>query len=510
MTTEELYNATIGIKAEVLDIKEVLADYDDKIKDISNTVELSQINFTQQLNNKLSNYVSSDTLADYYNKTDINNIFKTLDYMSPSDMKQYLMDNNYVVSDDLRGYVKSSALNTYLDDYTRSFLTLDEGQSIFATKSEIEQINSNSVDLSEYTTLSFIEHNFYTKDQVNNLIPSTSGFVRKSELYSLLPLDDYALTDWVNETFIKKGDIKLNNYVSLNMFNETLSEFETKIPDKSEFVTITKFNKETTELDNRISTLSETITKKYIPVILSEFKKDNELVSKSDIRGFVTKEELRDYIISDNSESNIDLSDFAKKTDLENYVLEHVLDNKISDALLTVSAKSIPDALAKFKATNEYLTLTEANHIFATKDELREYILNGSVSFDEEILESYVKTDDLTDYVKTKALTTDLNKTVSKITDIYIPNALTEFKVDNNLVSQTYVDRTFATKEELVKYIVENDNIIANIDFDNFTKKSDLKNYMLKSNMKDYVDYGAYTENLMTINNNISTINSSL
>ena len=88
MTTEELYNATIGIKAEVLDIKEVLADYDDKIKDISNTVELSQINFTQQLNNKLSNYVSSDTLADYYNKTDINNKIKTLNYMTPSDIKQ--------------------------------------------------------------------------------------------------------------------------------------------------------------------------------------------------------------------------------------------------------------------------------------------------------------------------------------------------------------------------------------------------------------------------------------
>lgn len=505
MTIEELTDVTLGIKAEALDIKEVLADYDDRIKDISNSVEQTQLKFNQQLNNELSNYMSSVSIEElYYDKNEIDEKINNLNYIEIDDVKNLLLSGEYVTYDNIKNFVNINNLNTYFDTRMEIYPTLDVCKSTFATKEEIENITDNNIDLSDYVSNEYLNNNYYTKSEVERLIPSTIGFVKKSELYSLLPLDEYALTDWVNEKFIKKDEIFLDKYVTQDMLNKELSKFDNNISENS-LETILKDYVKISKLDNDLKDLSRGIYD-YIPLALDKYKKDNELLTKSDVKGYVTIEQLKDYIINDNDES-IDISEFITESDLKNYdfVNTESLKTSLLELKYDISENIISTTLNEIKS--DYATKNYAMRTFATKDELRNFILSDS-PFDETILNQYVKSTELDNYIDNVELNDKLNDIVEIINNKYIPNSLTSFKLNNNFATQKYVDVKFATKDELRNFISDYES--NDIDVKSLVRKPELNKYMLKSDMSDYVMVENYNSNLTSLNSNISTIKSSL
>ena len=191
MITEELKQSVqqlekdyIGVKTEVLDIKEVLADYDDRIINSEKQIEQSQFDFKQMLNNKTSQLVSNNELTDlYYNKSEIDSKFDELDYMNKNDVRDYLLTHDYITSNDIRGFVTTNNLSKYFDVYLEEYPTFETCNKTYVSKEELELLTGNNIDLSIYAKKTDLD-NYYTKGEVEKLIPSTSNLVKISQLYS--------------------------------------------------------------------------------------------------------------------------------------------------------------------------------------------------------------------------------------------------------------------------------------------------------------------------------------
>ena len=507
-TVVELQETTQNIKVEILDIKEILADSYGRMENFESNLSQTKTDFNNLLKTSLIPYVNKDTLDDTcYNKTEIDTRFDELDCVSIEDVQNYLNENDYVTSGVLKNYINMSSLENYVDMSLQDYITKTDIEKTYATKLDVEEkLNIITVDLEPYVTKEHLVDNYYTKTDVDSLIPSTSGFVKKTELMRLIPIDDYALQEYVDKTFIKKGEISLTGYVTEDILNNSLKKYDDMVTSSTFTKSLSNYVKKE-NLRNDLINLQNAIKDEYIPFVVNNMGYvTNEDVSKK----YATKEEVRNIL---NGSIEIDtsiLDEYITETELsqvlENYVPLTEL-NKRDEKIISDISDNVENTFNSFKSN--YITSSDIKKTYATKEELRNCINNidTGISID---LTDYVKKDDLINYVNINTFNNGLNKLNSDIKNFIIPQTLETFKTENNFVSKTYVDGNFAKKSDVVKNIETINETISNLNFDDYVVKSDMENYMSKSDMEKYVDNKTFFDFLTNTNSNVSKINDSL
>lgn len=505
----ELQETTQNIKAEILDIKEVLADQNGKIVDINKTISQTKTDFNNSLKSNLNLYVSKESLDDTcYNKSEIDTKFEELECINITDVENYLTENSYVTSQMLSNYINMSALETYTGTLLQDYYTKDDIKKLYYDKSEIDsKIGTISIDLSPYVQKSLLQKDYYTKSDVDELIPSTSGFVRKTELTKLIPIDDYALQEYVDNTFIKKGDISLNGYVTKEMLSENLDNYKDVVKSN---VLETKLNNyvKKTELSTDLNNLQKVIKDEYIPTYVNNegYLKEKDIVGK-----YATKEDLRNILNGDSSDIDMSILEGYVKEEsldlkLQNYITFDNLKNEKNN-ILTETSNNVNELFENFKS--DYLTISNIEKTYVTKEELRNFINNIETSEPAD-LKDYVKKTELSNYVDKTSFNDDISKLEKNIKSKIVPQLLESFKSENNYVSKTYVDTTFAKKTDVVSNLELINDKISNLNFDNYVKKSDMDNYISKSDISNYIDNKTFVNFSTATSSNISKINDAL
>lgn len=509
MTVQELTIAMVGVKNEVLDIKEGLADYNAKISNVELDINQTQIDLSKEMDNKLQSYVKTDTLSDYYDKYYIDKLLSSIKTLSKDDVKTYLVENEYITKSSLGNYTTNTNMMRYVDGSLMSYLTIERADSKYVTKSEFDNIISNNeIDLTDYVK-SIELKDYYTKNQIDSLIPSLSGYVKKSELFGILPFDNYALKSYVKENFVRKGEISMDGYVTTNMLNSkisslgkvlTISDVDDKLDDYVK----------TSDLDKRLSQQSDTIFK-YVTQEIENCVNKDELKIK--LEKYVTYDALSDYIIGNDSddEKGIDLSNFVKISDLKNYVKIENLNETKSEILNKVSKTVIPNVIKTYLQENGYKDENYLYQNFMSHKNFRDYLesLGNNKSENDETIDSdSINIDSLSDYVLKTELDEKLNILSGNINSI-IPITFNTLTEEKGLVTKTYTDSKYATKLDLIAFeSLINDLNESKPDMSIYVKKSQLSDYVSKSEADgSFVNLGTFTDYKTRVNTSITDIN---
>ena len=530
MTNEELMNRideqfsgldrfALGLKQEVLEIKEVLND-DYYKKNVANQLFLGK--------NALNSYLNEEQIGQMYEtKSDSNEKYNIL------------IDkiNNCVGVDGLGGYTKLGDFHNKVNEiettYNNKLSTINE------------KLNSLQLIVDTFTNSDEDDDSglFYTKEEINNLfatkdeIPSTFGFAK---------------TTYVSDNFLKKKDLAKSlstitytkneiddNFVSneklfelfgivdgmatsssledfKNDINRTISNlvtrdwltnrFETKFATRaslSDYISIFEYNLKMEELDGVLNLCA---TKSEVESEIEDIK--STYVKKSLMSQFVTKLELEESVVEKLNEHEQDLTgyvmtsdfnseistaksrlsaienmlasvvtdnnfdehttEFAKKNDLFNYVKKSDLTEYISS--LNSGSASVPNL------TN-YLTFDDASSFFVSKSEINRYIPDISGYASRESIDTLNE--------RMNGLNSTIMENMSKITEI-------SDSLDVDYYTKSEIDEKFSdlvpSDEQLRQYIKKSEvRQYIGLDTYKFASKVDLYNVYLKLN--DYVKY---------------------
>ena len=274
---------------------------------------------------------------------------------------------------------------------------------------------------------------YYTKDQVNALIPDVSNFATKDELPSVdgfattdyvdskiaeivhptVDLEGYATEDWVNEQgfikevpeeFVTESELDAKGYLTSHQSLEDYAK-KTDIPDVSEFLTSIPDEYVTTDELSEYA-LKQDIPTDYLKEIPDEYITESELNE----RGYLTEHQdisskLDVSVYEEDKKTFItDVSDKADKehthslSDIEDYVAPDLDKYALRSEIPTDYLKSVPD---------EYITEDELNAKgFSTFSGSYNDLTDKPEFITDDTLESkgYVTESDLGDYAKSSDL----------------------------------------------------------------------------------------------------------
>lgn len=485
---EELTTTVIGVKTEVLDIKETLADYDEKLKKVDNDIQQNQIDFKKQINSKLEPYIKSETVKnDYYNKNEIDSKLSNIESLGFNDVENYLSRKGYITLATITNYAKKSDVNTLVESNLQNYITTDDANKLFVLKTDLEDTDDNEIDLSKYVELNYLKDRYYDKDEVKALIPSLSGYVKTSELYSLLPLNTYAEKTWATNTFVKKSDLSFDGYV-------TEIGLDNKLKEEIDFVKSNYYTK--VEVESLIPSLNGYVLKSDLLSLINldnyalNTWVDKNFVKKTDLSfdGYVTKEDLENTI-----KDEIDLS---KYVELDYLKEKYYTKSEVEQMIPSVSG---------FVKKSELLSLLPFDNYAQTDWVKQNYMRKGEISLDgyvtenmlNDVLSQYsdvVSSKDfkltLSGYVREEELNSELSDLSKLITQTYIPNLLEDYMLKDTFVKTL---KNYLTKEEFRNYVVEHNSSAStggsDIDLSKYVKISELNSKMdvLIDNIYGYI-----------------------
>lgn len=494
----------IGLKTEVLEIKEFLADkYLDKItcesifvtKDIiNNYVSKSELNVKltgyAKLSHTHSDYItksdfttlSNQISKDYAKKSYVDNIVKTINnnvnnihtVISSLDDKYAPKDNNYLNINDLSGYVKKSELTQYA--------TKDYTNSTYVKK------NSISTYLSEY--------------------------VKKSELSVL---DNYALKSDLL-LFVDKKDLesRLSNYATLlkvdGIIDDRMKLYATKA-DLSKYTTKDEFSHLSSHVnsnDSKIKDINDKLVNvvtvgdmaNYVTVNMLDgyVKKDDkgccddedvQYLTRSDIANFITFDDIDDRFVTKN-----DISKY-----IPNYTSLVATANKLSKVESDI--KDLNNLYTNLYYSSEKIEKlkSDLSTNYYTKSQVDDKL--SQLKFTDSVLSAYVKKTDVNKYVNLSGYATksEVSKINSKLIDYAkltdIPNVELYLSKSEYAESEKkiydYIDSINIESVNVDDYITKDEynNLISTINKkDNETKtyiNSKLKNYVSIASVDDMV-----------------------
>jgi hypothetical protein len=499
MTTEQQEELLIGLRTEVLELKEILADnYYDKS-------QLSDIYVTDDnLSSKLKSYLTS---------TEINNKYKKI---TESDKRD----------EELEKLINTCALSSQLDDYVNVNDFKDYKSSISEEIKSLEESVTHNSDCIK---------SFYTKDEIDGM-----GFIKE------LPSIDYlASIEWVESKGYLTAHQSLDAYATINWVK---TQLESKNMNLDAYAKISSIPKRTSDLVNDSGYLTEHQS-------LSGYAKTEDIDEiKADIynikskfnnytknTGYITVKDVESYIGSLNLDgtyaklSDIDdivgnLNNYATLTDLSNVKSNYAKKSDIPDISLYYNADYIDETfetkdrvsslLSEYALSKDvdkaiesihdkfdnYLTLDYATtfklycaNTYAKKSDIPDISLYYNADY---INETFETKDGVSSLLSKYTLSDDFDKVIKSIQNKF--NDYLTLDYDTNFKS--YCNDTYATKSDIDECninIRKVNEIVSNT-------QSSLTNYMKKSDVSAYYvtksDFGKYTDSFVTKDDVSSTI----
>lgn len=511
MTNEELLNQIdvrmdgldgfiLGLKQEVLEIKEVLND-DYLKKDVI-----------------LNTFLGKHALDNYITEIEIGGKYETIEHsMSTYDE---LLDkfNGYAKVRDLRDYTRLGDFNTKINEIESKLNDVNRISSKIETLEAITDTifaQSDGDDNNDQFSL------FYTKDESNSLfatkdeIPSTIGFakseyvinnfVKKKDLDSLINEKSYLKSD-IDTKFITSEDAN----VVFDNINETLATL----------VSSTEFNEYKTNLNRSISNF---VTRDWL---VDRF--ENRFATLSLLDDYVTNFEFNDKIGEQNAKNDT----FATKEELENYVTNARLGSLMTTFVSRLDVEDIvANRLGEYQQDlNGYvMTYDFNNEINNAKNRLRSLesrmadVVTDS-NFDEHT-SNLVKKNDLFNYVKKSDLTEYIGSLSGNNEAPNLTNFITFDEASSFFVSKSEIhsyipnisgyastesidvlnDRIDGLNMSLVENMSKITTLTDNLEVDYYTKTDidaklsefvpsdeQLKQYIKKSEVRNYIGLDTY------------------
>lgn len=396
---------------------------------------------------------------------------------------------------DLTDYVKREELNNFITEIPEYYITEEELEAK-GYLTEIPDVNLDGIATEEFvlSEIAKAELNdkdvdlgaYYTKTEVEALIPDVSNFATKEEIPFI---DDLASVEYVDNKFdsIKIPEVDLSEYATkddipsidgLASENFVRSEIaKIVIPDVSNFIT---------EIPKEYVTDSELESKGYI-------------TEHQSLAGYATETFVKNAIAeAELSDKDIDLSGLATKDDIKNFASVSYVDEKVAGIDLSdyATKEEIPnlDGYAKqsdIPSVDSFATKVEvANAIaaiehpvvdlssYATKEEIK-----GLLS---EIPEEYVTESEL----EGKGYLTQ-----HQSLDDYAKKSELFNKDYNDLLNKPEIPSIAGLATE--QYVTDAISKIPDVDLSNYATKSDLPNleeYAKKSDIPSVADFATKDE----------------
>lgn len=530
MTNEELMNRIdeqfsgldrfiLGLKQEVLEIKEVLND-DYYKKNVTNQLFLGKNALNSYLNEeqigqmyetKSDSIEKYNILIDRINQCASNdgllNYTRLGDFQNKVNEIKNLYDGELEIINDKLGSLQS-VVNTFTnndeDDNSGLFYTKEEINNLFATKDEIP--STFGFAKTKYVAETYLrkkdlaanlENLTYTKEEIDN------KFVSEEEMLRMFGATDDNISNLVSASSFNdfKSEMKSNisNFVTKNWL---IDRFEKNFVTTSlldDYLTTFEFSSKMDELDGRIGLLA---TKND----LDSYAKNSDIASM--MGSFVTKFELDEKVIEKLDLYQHDLSGYVMSSDfnseistakrrlsaIENMMASVVTDNnfnehtsnlvKKNDLFNYVKKSELNDYIASLNGGSattpnitNFLTYDDASSLFVSKSEINRYIpdITGYASMESiDVINERIN-----------GLNSTIMENMSKITEI-------SDSLDIDYYTKNEIDEKFSdlvpTDEQLRQYIKKSE-VRQYIGFDayKFASKVDLYNVYLKLN--DYVKY---------------------
>lgn len=483
LSVSNLTKVTGGVKQEILDIKEKLAD--SNIENLEYNLSFKLDSIKKTLIGQLAKYVTNDDVkSQYYSKLDIDNKLSSLNLLTIDDVEN-LVDDTYLTKDDLKNYVDKSYLDTYVTNCLKDYPTFDDVKSTYVTKEYVDGVVlKNNPDLSSYVTNTYLKDylttNYYSKKETDKLITnSTSGFLKKSELYNYISLSDYATIDWIDSNFAKKEDIQTDGVTKSELNNRFILESDVL---KTSILNTIKNEKYSTVdyVDRRIGESFKQIDEIYIPsaleIVTSNFAK------KDDIKNFITRSEFGKYLgdLVKNDEP-ISLDDYVKNDELKKYALKSDTTDFVKHGDFTTSITTLKTNIEKVSSSlKNYVTQVSLEQ-YVTVENLEEQLKDSDI-VTKQFLNDKIEDLNLEQYVidTTQFTTFDDLKNLKS----YVDESLGNYALTRNIYTKSYIQKNYPTFDYL------KDNF--------FTQEQANGRYVNKEDMSSYITYvKAYSDFLL-------------
>lgn len=319
------------------------------------------------------------------------------------EIKEYLADNKEKMNDVTKSFEKSSIIINEKVDGVRNEL--------------IQMIKDSTpkIDLSDYVTYDYLVSNYFNKGVIKQFVDeSTSNVIKKSELYKLIPIKDYATINYVDEKVAKLSDISLDGYVKEDAYNRGLNN------------------------------LSATIYR-YIPEAIEKYRKDNHLATEPYVKeNFVAKNDIGKYVRD--LVEDVDLEGYAKASDLAKYVSKsefgtYVEKDKYDFDILSInsSIKNINNSLGNFVTKSQIGSLM-------TKDDINGIIDDSNFVTKEYLVEELSKINVGCDIDASSFLTVKDYDNLKK----YVDSSLSAYPSFGDVYKREDINTYFAKKEDII------------------------------------------------------------
>lgn len=303
----------------------------------------------------------------------------------------------------LEGYAKIDDLSGFISEIPSEYITQEElsaagyaTEEFVATKIQEAQLEGKDVDLS----------NYYTKAQVNELIPDTSAFISEipseyitedeladKNYATKSDLDGHATEQWVKDQAYLTEHQDISGKADVNHEHAQYA-LKDEIPDISGKAEVEHSHSIADITDYQAPDLSGYVTTEQFSQIDLSTKADIEHkhslddiegYTPTDLTDYATKEFVADAIKNaDFPESDIDLTDYYTKSQVDDLIPDvsefikmsdvevkgYITDEALSGYAKVSDLPTVPTKVSQLENDAKYLTEHQDLSDYATKDEL--------------------------------------------------------------------------------------------------------------------------------------------
>lgn len=479
MTTEQQEELLIGLRTEVLELKEILADnYYDKS-------QLSDIYVTDDdLSSKLKSYLTS---------TEINNKYKKITASDKRDDELENLINNCALSSQLDGYVTKNDF----DDYKSS---IDED-----IKSLKESVTHNSVRIKS----------FYTKDEIDGMgfikelpsldyLASIEWVESKGYLTARQSLDAYATINWV-KTQLESKNMNLDAYAKISSIPKCTSDLVNDSGYLTAHQSLSGYAK-TEDIDGLKSDIFN------IKSAFSNYVKNSEYITIKDVKSYIGLLNLDGTYAKHSDIDKIvgNLNNYATLTDLSNVKSNYAKKSEIPDILLycndTYAKKSDIDECNKnISNVNNIVSNTQSSLInYMKKSDASAYYVAKSDW--EKYIDSFVTKADVSsaiyDAMSSYDTVTELEKCNSTLSEFKSNTTTRLSNIENKIDGFVDKDYLVGKLDELKSSFISSDALKAYITSEDASAlyETKLNEYAKKVNIGKFITYAEATKNYIKKN----------
>ena len=303
----------------------------------------------------------------------------------------------------LEGYAKIDDLSGFISEIPSEYITQDElsaagyaTEDFVATKIQEAQLEGKDIDLS----------NYYTKAQVDDLIPDTSAFISEipseyitedeladKNYATKSDLEGHATEQWVKDQAYLTEHQDISGKADVNHEHAQYA-LKDEIPDISGKAEIEHSHSIADITDYQAPDLSGYVTTEQFSQIDLSTKADIEHkhslddiegYTPTDLTDYATKEFVADAIKNaDFPESDIDLTDYYTKSQVDDLIPDvsefikmsdvevkgYITDEALSGYAKVSDLPTVPTKVSQLENDAKYLTEHQDLSDYATKDEL--------------------------------------------------------------------------------------------------------------------------------------------